>query len=140
MKKLLRMFLPPFVGFFLYFICVRYSPVYFNLNIGEIGTGTLAGFMAFYKFSLPLLFAVAVLTQLLIVIPIWRSVVAKNNSGRFWALGSFVLVCLLLAAGISYVIWDHATGFDHLMKTFLFMSAVQLIYWSVNLFILRLLK
>jgi len=140
MKKLLKVILPPFIGFSLYFIGVRYSPDYFDLTIGQIGTGTLAGFMAFYKYALPLLFFIAILTQLLIVIPAWNSLVHRSGRAKIWSVFFLVLVCLLFAAGISYLIWDHADGTDRVVKTFLFMSAVQLVYWLINLFVLSVIE
>ncbi|WP_295674601.1 hypothetical protein [uncultured Mucilaginibacter sp.] len=132
MKKLLKVLLPPFIGFCLYFIAIRYSSHYFNLNIGQIGTGSLDGFMAYYRYALPLLFIVAILTQLLIVVPIWNKVLTKSASARFWAIFSFVFVCFMMAGALSYPIWDKVTSVHHLLKVFLFMSAVQLIYWLIN--------
>jgi hypothetical protein len=140
MKKLLKVILPPFAGFSLYFIGVRYNPDYFNLKIGEIGTGTLAGFMAFYKYSLPLLFTIAILTQLLIIIPIWNGVLNKSKAGKVTAFGFLVFICLLFSAGISYAIWDTQDGTHRLIILFAFLSAVQLVYWLINLFILYLLE
>jgi hypothetical protein len=140
MKKLLKVLAPPFIGFSLYFIGVRYSPYYFNLTVGDIGTGTLAGFMAYYKLALPLLFTVAVLTQLLIVIPVWNLVLTKSKAGIVWALLLLVLICLLFAGGISYAIWDNTTGIHRLEMTFLLMTAVQLGYWAINLITLIVIE
>jgi hypothetical protein len=140
MKKLLKILLPPFVGFFIYFIVVRYSSHYFDLRIGQIGAGTLQGFMAYYRYALPLLFTVAVLTQLLIVIPIWDKVLLNPEKKRFWVIFSFVFVCILMAAAISYPIWDKATGNYHLLKVFLFMLAVQLLYWAIDFITLVIIE
>ncbi|WP_259070622.1 hypothetical protein HDF24_17260 [Mucilaginibacter sp. X4EP1] len=140
MKKLLKILLPPFAGFSLYFLGVRYNPEYFDLNIGDIGSGGLAGFMAYYKFTLPLLFTVAVLTQLLIVIPIWNGVLNRSATRKWVAFISLILTCVLFAGGISYLIWDEPTGRHHLVVVFLFMLAVQLVYWFIDLFVLFLLE
>lgn len=140
MKRFLKVVAPPFVGFSLYFIGVRYSPGYFDLTIGQIGSGTLAGFMAFYKYTLPLLFLIAILTQLLFIMPAWNRVIKRPFRARIWALISLILVCMIFAAGISYLIWDQSTGREHLVKTFLFMTVVQLVYWSINLFILSVIE
>jgi hypothetical protein len=140
MKKLLKVILPPFIGFSLYFIGIRYSPDYFDLTIGQIGAGTLAGFMAFYKYALPLLFFIAILTQLLIVMPAWNRVVHRSAGAKIWSVFFLILVCLLFAGGISYLIWDHTTGTGHLVKTFAFMTAVQLIYWAINLCVLSVIE
>jgi hypothetical protein len=140
MKKLLKILLPPFVGFAIYFLMVRYSSVYFSLRINEMGEGNLLAFMAYYRYLLPLLFTVSVLTQLLIIIPIWNNVKDKGTTGKVWASVSLLVVCLLFAAGMSYAIWDKSEGIHHLLKLVAFMTAVQLVYWMINLFILRLLK
>ncbi len=140
MKKLLKVILPPLIGFSLYFIGVRYSPGYFDLTIGQIGTGTLAGFMAFYKYALPLLFLIAILTQLLIVMPVWNKMINRKPGAKVWALVVLALICLLFAGGISYLIWDRAAGIAPLVKTFLFMTAVQLVYWLINLCTLAVIE
>jgi hypothetical protein len=139
MRKLLKVLLPPFTGFAIYFLLVRYHPSYFSLQISEMGNGNLDAFMAFYKYLLPLLFTVAVLTQYLIVNPIWNNVNAKTGSARTWACILLISICLLFAAGMSYAIWDKTEGIRHLLKLFTFMFGIQLIYWAINLFILRLL-
>ena len=140
MKKLLKILLPPFVGFAIYFLMVRYSSVYFSLRINEMGEGNLLAFMAYYRYLLPLLFTVSVLTQLLIIIPIWNNVKDKSTTGKVFASVSLLVVCLLFAAGMSYAIWDKSQGIHHLLKLFAFMTTVQLVYWMINLFILRLLN
>ena len=140
MKKLLKVIAPPFIGFSLYFIGVRYSPDYFDLTIGQIGAGTLAGFMAFYKYALPLLFCIAILTQLLVVMPAWNSLIQRSPRAKIWSLFLLLMVCLLFAAGISYAIWDKTTGTGHLVRTFVFMTAVQLIYWTINLLVLAMIE
>jgi hypothetical protein len=140
MRKLLKFLLPPLIGFAIYFIAIRYSSVYFTLRIDEMGEGTIIAFMAYYRYFLPLLFTVAVLTQLLIVVPVWDRVFLKSNTGKLISLLILCFICLLFAAGISYAIWDRQSGVYHLIKVCLFMTAVQLIYWGVNLFVLYLLN
>ena len=95
--------------------------------------------MAYFRYFMPLLFIVAILTQLLIVVPVWDRVFLRSNTGKFISLLILCLICLLFAAGISYAIWDKASGEWHLIKVFLFMTAVQLIYWFVNLVVVYLL-
>ncbi len=139
MRKLLKVILPPLVGFAAYFIAIRYSSVYFTLRIDEMGEGTITAFMAYYRYFLPLLFTVAVLTQLLIVVPIWDRVFLKSATGKFISSMILCLICVLFAAGISYTIWDKQSGVYHVIKVGLFMTAVQLVYWAVNLFVLYFL-
>ena len=140
MRKLLKILLPPFVGFLVYFLAVRYSPVYFNLRIDEIGMGNLESFIAFYRYSLPLLFVVAILTQILIVIPIHRFLHGAKILLQLAVSFDMFLICLLFATSISYAIWDTTTGKNHLYKLIAFMTAVQFIYWLINLVILNLLN
>jgi hypothetical protein len=140
MKKLAKIILPPLIGFALYFLGVRYSPQYFNLTIGEIGTGSLEGFMAYYKFTLPLLFVVAVLTQVLIIIPIWNGVITKRSFAKLSAAITLLVVCALFAAGLSYLIWDQTTGLHFFIRTAIFMTAVQLVYWVINIGVLIIIE
>ena len=139
MRKLLKVLLPPFIGFGAYFLAIRYSSVYFTLRIDELGEGTIQSFMAYFRYFLPLLFTVAVLTQFLIVVPVWDRVFLRSNAGKI--ISSFILcfICLLFAAGISYCIWDRQSSVYHVIKVCAFMTAVQLVYWTVNLFVLYFL-
>ena len=139
MKNLLKVILPPFTGFAIYFVAIRYSSVYFDLRIDQMGSGNLLAFMSFYRYLMPLLFVVAVLTQLLIINPVAQNVKQKGRTAKMWALIVLILICALFAAGISYAIWDKADGINHLLKTFAFLTVIQLIYWLINLFIWRLL-
>src|SRR6202012_2634216 len=128
MRKLLKVILPPLIGFAAYFAAVRYSSVYFTLRIDEMGEGTIEAFMAYFRYFLPLLFTVAVLTQLLIVVPVWDRVFLKSARGKLTSLFILLIICLIFAAGISYPTWDKTSGEGHLIKEFLFMTAVQLLY------------
>ena len=139
MRKLLKVLLPPFIGFAAYFVAIRYSSVYFTLRIDELGEGTIESFMAYYRYFMPLLFTVAVLTQFLIVVPVWDRVFLKSNTGKFISSLILCIICLLLAAGISYCIWDRQSSVYHVIKVCAFMTAVQLVYWTVNLFVLYFL-
>jgi len=139
MRNLLKVLLPPFVGFGAYFLAIRFSSVYFALRIDKLGEGTIESFMAYFKYFLPLLFAVAVLTQFLIVVPVWDKVFLKSGRGRLISSLILCFICLLFAAGISYCIWDRQSGRYHVVKVCAFMTAVQLVYWTVNLFVLYFL-
>ncbi len=139
MKSLLKVLLPPFIGFGAYFLAVRYSSVYFALQIDKLGEGTIESFMAYFKYFMPLLFVVAVLTQYLIVVPVWDKVFLKSNLGKFISSDILCLTCLLFAAFISYCIWDRQSGRWHVIKVCVFMTGVQLVYWTVDLFVLYFL-
>ena len=140
MRKILKILLPPFIGFFIYFVVIRYSSLYFTLRADEMGGGSLKSFMAFYRYTVPLLLSVALLTQLLIVKPVWQRMAGKPWSARWIALTALVFICILFALAISYTIWDVQQGTQHLVKVFLFMTGVQLIYWVINLLTLFLLE
>jgi glucan phosphoethanolaminetransferase (alkaline phosphatase superfamily) len=139
MKKLLKVLLPPCIGFGAYFLAIRFSSVYFTLRIDELGEGTIQSFMAYFRYFLPLLFTVAVLTQLLIVVPVWDRVFLTSKTGKVISCLLLCLICLLFAAGISYCIWDRQSSVYHVIKVCAFMTAVQLVYWAVNLFVLYFL-
>ena len=139
MRSLLKVLLPPFVGFVAYFLAVRYSSVYFALRIDKLGEGTVESFMAYFKYFMPLLFVVAVLTQYLFVVPVWNRVFLKSNTGKFISVLILCFICLLFAAFISYCIWDRQSSRWHVVKVCVFMTGVQLVYWTVNLFVLYFL-
>jgi glucan phosphoethanolaminetransferase (alkaline phosphatase superfamily) len=140
MRKLLKVLLPPFTGIAVYFIAVRYSGIYFTLKLDEIGGGTLSSFMAYYRYFMPLLMAVAVLTQLLIVVPIWHKLhTYKKWYSKLADAVSLCFICLVFAAALSYPISDLSKGHRHYIHVTLFMAVVQLGYWAINCFILYLL-
>ncbi|WP_295797089.1 hypothetical protein [Mucilaginibacter sp.] len=140
MKKLLRFLLPPFIGFSAFFVGIRYSSLYFELKIDEMGLGDLKSFMAFYRYTMPLLFIVAVLTQLLVIAPVWRAMKTKNAADKINVIIDLCFICVLFAFGIAYVIWDPHAGISRLIKLTGFLSVVQLAYWFINLIILYLIE
>src|SRR5437879_6461049 len=101
MRKLLKVLLPAVIGFAAYFVAIRYSSVYFTLRIDEMGEGTIESFMAYYRYFLPLLFTVAILTQFLIVVPVWDRVFLRSDTGKFISTLILCFICLLFAVGIS---------------------------------------
>ena len=139
MRSLLKVLLPPFIGFGAYFLAVRYSSVYFALRIDKLGEGTIESFMTYFKLFMPLLFLVTVLTQHLIVVPIWDRVFLRSNRGKLISSLILCFICMLFAALISYCIWDRRSGVWHVIKVCAFMTAVQLVYWTVNLIVLYFL-
>lgn len=133
--------LPPFIGIAGYFVAVRYSGVYFDLRMDEMGEGTVHSFMAYYRYFMPLLLVIAILTQAVVVLPIWNK---ARNYQKTWSkvldLVSLVYICMIFAGGISYLIADPQHDFHHFFYVALFMTAVQLGYWAVDLLILYLLS
>lgn len=105
-----------------------------------MGLGNLKSFMAFYRYTLPLLFVIALLTQVLIIVPVWRGMLAKTVADKINIILDLCFICLLFALGIGYAIWDPQAGIHNLVKLVGFMLAVQLAYWLINLVILLLLE
>jgi hypothetical protein len=127
------------IAFLVFATLVKYGPLAKHIGgLAEIGNETLFGLMDYFKIFTPLLFLTALLTQLLIVMPLWRGILNKPH--RLWA--TIIGVCLFtiaLSAGVSYVIWDNATGTHHLFIIFLFISGVQVFYWLINFGVLFLI-
>jgi hypothetical protein len=140
MRKLLKVVLPPLVGFFILFTAVRYSGHYFTLKPDEMGAGDLISFMSYYRYALPLLFLDALLTQLLIAVPVWNSVIDRSVSYKVLALIGLIIICALFSFGISYIIWDRPHGVSALMELIGLMTAIQLFYWLINVLVLTLLS
>jgi len=138
MKKLLKVILPPFIGFSLYFIAVRYSPYYFNLKPDEMGDGNLQSFMSYYRYCVPLLFVVGLLTQLLIFVPVWDKVITRSASAKWLSFLILCFICLIFAAAIAYAMWDTYSG-KHLFKLWVFMAGVQITYWLMNIVLMYLI-
>lgn len=105
-----------------------------------MGGGDLISFMSYYRYTVPLLFVDALLTQFLIAVPVWESFIAKSAIYKVIALISLVFICLLFAFGISYIIWNKPDGVQRLIELTGFMTAVQLVYWLINLLVLTLLN
>jgi formate/nitrite transporter FocA (FNT family) len=140
MKHLIKVILPPFIGFFIFFAAVRYSSLYFTLQIDKMGVGDLSSFMAFYRYTLPLLFIVGVLTQIVVIMPVWNGMERKTVADKVNVIVDLCFICLVFALGISYAIWDPQRGIYNLVKLVGFMTAVQMVYWLVNLLVLYLFE
>ncbi len=132
MKKLLKIVLPPLAGFIIFAGLVKFGPLAKHIGgLPDIGNETLYGLMDYFKIFTPLLFLTALLTQLLIIIPLWRKILSRAH--RLMNILIFVcVVTTVLSALISYIIWDNATGTGHLISIFLFMAGVQAFYWMIN--------
>jgi hypothetical protein len=138
MKKFLKVVIPPFIGFSLYFIAVRYSPYYFTLKPDEMGDGNLQSFMSYYRYCVPLLVIVGVLTQLLIAVPVWDNVSKRSALAKWVAFFILCFICLVFAAAIAYAMWDKVSR-NHLLNLCLFMTGVQIVYWLINIVLLYLI-
>ena len=138
MKKLLKTFFAPFIGFLVFSVAINRN--FFNIvsKLKEIGLGEITSLTVFYRYTLPLMYLVAVLTQLLIINPVWRMLRRKTAADRVNLIVDLFFICLTFSLGIAYVIWDRATGTDHLIGLTEFFLSVQVVYWIVNLLIMYL--
>lgn len=136
MKYLYKIILPPLAAFFIYWLLIKYGPLAKHIGgLPDIGNETLYGLMDYFKLFAPLLFLTALLTQLLIIIPLWRKILSKAHH-LMHIMGFVCSVTTILSAIVSYVIWDKATGISHLFVIFLFMAAVQAVYWLIDFSVL----
>jgi|SRR6185312_9860822 len=132
MKKLYKIVLPPLIAFFIFWVLIKFGPIAKHIGgLPDIGNETLYGLMDYFKLFTPLLFFTALLTQLLIIVPLWRKILSRAH--RLTNILIFVFaVTTILSGVVSYVIWDKATGAGHLFIIFLFMAAVQAFYWLID--------
>ncbi|AYL96072.1 hypothetical protein HYN43_012580 [Mucilaginibacter celer] len=118
--------------------------VYFNMpdhpmRIGEIGNGNLYSLMAYFHLFWGLLLADGILTQYLIIIPLWNKAVHGGANSR-WIIGACIaLVCVLFAGALSYIIWLPEQGYDPLISFWWYMTEIQAVYWLINFAVLYLL-
>jgi len=79
-----------------------------------------------------------VLTQLLVINPVWRMLRRKTAADRVNLIVDLFFICLTFSLGIAYAIWDRETGTGKLIGLTEFLLAVQAVYWMVNLLIMYL--
>jgi hypothetical protein len=130
--RFLKVIIPPLVAFLMFVVLINYNPLSLSLNgLSEIGDGSASGLMNYFKIFAPFQFLTAVLTQYLIILPLWDKILLVHKSAFGIFLG-VILICLVLAIGISYIICDRATGTNQLINTIFFMTGVQTLYWAIN--------
>lgn len=136
--RFLKVIVPPVVAFWVFAIIIKYNPLHHTFEgLSDIGDGSAAGLINYYKIFAPFQLIIAILTQYLIILPLWDKIVARHKA----AIGIFIgliLVCVIAAGGLSYIIWDRAVGTEHLIHIALFMTGVQLFYWFINFLVLFL--
>jgi hypothetical protein len=139
MKKIFKIILPPLFAFWLFAVFIKFTPFFHYVNgLSSLGEDSVYGLIAYYKIFGPGQILIAVLTQLLIVMPLWKKIVARPKAAVVIFTILFI-VCLVLAFGLAYIIWDPATTRKHLIDTGLFMTCVQLFYWIFDFLALYLL-
>jgi hypothetical protein len=132
----MKTFLPPFAGFVVFAVIVLLQSIIFPIHLGDMGKGNLHAFMACFYYCWPLYFITALLTQYVIVLPVWEAAHAWPMLRKDAAVIITALICALFASVIAYIIWDQQTGFLHLADMAILMLLIQLAYWIINFFVL----
>ena len=139
MKKLLKILLPPFIGLLVFSVSINRNVFNITQKLYVMGLGEITSFTIFYRYTLPLLYVIAVLTQLLVINPIWRMLRRKTAADRINLIVDLFFICLTFSLGIAYTIWDRAAGTDKLIGLTVFFLTVQVVYWFVNLLVMYLI-
>lgn len=137
--KLLKVLLPVLIDFGVFWAVVYINMPNHPMRIGEIGNGNLYSLMAYFHLFWGLLLADGILTQYLIIIPLWNWVKHKDALARFIAGACIALVCILFAGALSYIIWLPEEGYSPLLSFWWYMAEIQGVYWIVNFVVLYLL-
>lgn len=137
--KLLKVLLPVLVDFGIFALVVYLNMPDHPMRIGEIGNGNLYSLMAYFHLFWGLLLADGILTQYLIIIPLWEKARHQGPGFRF-KIGAFIaLVCVLFAGALSYIIWAPEDGYEPLLAFWWYMIEIQAVYWLINFLVLYLL-
>lgn len=137
--RFIRVILPPLVAFLIFAAIIKYNPFSYTFEgLSNIGDGSAYGLITYYKVFAPFQLLIALLTQYLVILPLWDRILAnpKTVIGVFTGIA---LICAVLAIGLAYMIWDPQTGTRHLVHVAVFMAGVQLFYWLINFIMLFLL-
>jgi|GEM_PF-579246 len=135
MKTLLKLFLPTFIP---YIIFARYTKLddahrHITEQLTEISLTSLM----YYFWQLGwIIYPILFLTQYVVVLPIWDRLNARLLRAVFITLLWVLSASLLLAAGVSYAIWDATTSTDSLCRSIGALFGVQGMYWLINVLLL----
>jgi len=135
----MKTFFPPFVAFVVFAILVDTQSLVHYMHLSDIGQGNMHAFKACFYYCWPLYFITALLTQGLIIVPVWEG---KNRTrsaiGKFFIFIFTCLACFIAASAIAYIIWDKSTSRLHLISLMLDMYFIQMGYWFMNFFVMLL--
>ena len=134
----MKVFLPPLVAFIGFAAFVIVSALAHPMQLSDMGEGNVHAFMACFYYCWPLYFTVAILTQWIIIVPVWNAFVLRSASAALITVSVVAAVCTLAAGSVAYAIWDEQSGYDSLIGLTTIMLFIQLAYWAVNFFILFL--
>jgi hypothetical protein len=139
MKRLLKVLLPVLIDFGIFWVVVHYNTPVHPMKLDAIGNGNLYSLMAYFHLFGYLLLADGLLTQHLIIVPLWDNYAVKSLKARFIIGACIAFVCFAFAGGLSYLIWDQAEGRGPLISFWWYMSEIQLVYWVVSFVVLYLI-
>ena len=139
MRKLLKVLLPVLIDFGIFGVVVKYNMPDHPMKLIEIGNGDLYSLMAYFHLFWPLLLAVGILTQYLIIVPLWDNKAVKSLKARVIIGICIAVICIAFAGAISYIIWDPTEGREPLLSFWWYLSEIQLVYWVVTFIILYLM-
>ncbi|WP_143013889.1 hypothetical protein [Mucilaginibacter sp. OK268] len=139
MRKLLKVLLPVLIDFGIFWAIMEYNMPTHPMKLIEIGDGNLYSLMAYFHLFWPLLLAVGILTQYLIVVPLWDNQAVKSFKARLIIGICIAVVCIAFAGSISYIIWDQAEGTAPFYSFWWYLSEIQLFYWVFTFVILFLI-
>ncbi|TSJ39565.1 hypothetical protein FO440_17640 [Mucilaginibacter corticis] len=139
MKYFIKVILPPLFAFWAFALFIKFTPVFHHVNAAEnMGEDSVYGLISYYKIFAPAQIIIALLTQFLIVMPLWRKIIAKPKSAILIFI-TLILICAIFAFGLAYAIWDPETKKSRFIDIGWFMTGVQLFYWVINFLLLYLL-
>lgn len=139
MRKLLKVLLPVLIDFGIFWAVVAYNTPIHPMKLIEIGNGNLYSLMAYFHLFWALLLAVGILTQYLIIVPLWDNKAVKSLKARIIIGLCIAFVCVAFAGGLSYIIWDQSEGTGPFYSFWWYLSEIQLFYWVFTFVILFLI-
>lgn len=134
----MKVFLPPLIAFMGFAAFVIVSALGRTMQLSDMGEGNVHAFMACFYYCWPLYFIVAILTQWIIIVPVWEAFVLRSATAALVTFIMVAIVCAGAAGGVAYAIWDEQSGYGNLTGLTTIMLLIQLAYWAVNFFIMFL--
>jgi hypothetical protein len=134
--KLLKVLLPSSIPFPVF----SYIAKHYAYMDGDTGTTVIDSLVYYYRHIWPLLLVVALIMQYLIIVPLWHKALEGNLTRKFILLGTLIIVCIGIATGISYAIWDEATGTAWFQNAIFTITVLELAFWFINLLVLTIIS
>jgi hypothetical protein len=131
MRSFFKVIVPPSAAFIVFAVVIKLDSFNRSFSFGQISDGTIHSLMAYFYFFWPLLLVDALLTQIVMVVPVWNRLKNGSALGRAIAISVLVTVCILFSLGVSIIMWGSFNQFGHWFRSFIVMNCVQLIYWIV---------